>query len=79
MKIVLLSITRIKNGKETKSNNILDRWILSRLATLNKEMVQYLDNYELTRAIRLFNDFIDDFSNWYIRRSRRRFQNQNLI
>lgn len=63
-----------KNSKETKSNNILDRWILSRLATLNKEMVQYLDNYELTRAIRLFNDFIDDFSNWYIRRSRRRFQ-----
>ena len=63
-----------KNGKETKSNNILDRWILSRLTTLNKEMVQYLDNYELTRAIRLFNDFIDDFSNWYIRRSRRRFQ-----
>lgn len=63
-----------KNGKETKSNNILDRWILSKLTTLNKEMVQYLDNYELTRAIRLFNDFIDDFSNWYIRRSRRRFQ-----
>ena len=50
-----------KNSKETKSNNILDRWILSRLATLNKEMVQYLDNYELTRSIRLFNDFIDDF------------------
>ena len=63
-----------KNGKEVKSKNILDKWILSRLALLNKETIEYLDDYELTRAIRLFDDFMDDFSNWYIRRSRRRFQ-----
>ncbi len=63
-----------KNGKEVLSNHILDKWILSRLSTLNREMMNYLDDFELTKAIRLFNDFIDDFSNWYIRRSRRRFQ-----
>jgi isoleucyl-tRNA synthetase len=33
-----------------------------------------MDKYELTKAARLFNDYIDDLSNWYIRRSRRRFQ-----
>ena len=63
-----------KNDSLIESNNILDKWILSKLFTLNKEMVSYLDKYELTRAVRLFTDFIDDFSNWYIRRSRRRFQ-----
>ena len=36
-----------------------------------------MDKYELTKAARLFDDFIDDFSNWYIRRSRRRFQRPN--
>ncbi|MFA7141736.1 MAG: isoleucine--tRNA ligase [Candidatus Paceibacterota bacterium] len=63
-----------KNGEEVLSNHILDKWILSRLSTLNKNMISYLDDFELTKAVRLFNDFIDDFSNWYIRRSRRRFQ-----
>ena len=63
-----------KNGAKVKSQNILDKWILSKLASFNKEIIEYMNNYELTRAVRLFNDFIDDFSNWYIRRSRRRFQ-----
>lgn len=64
-----------KKEKEfIESSNILDKWILSRLANFNKSIIRYMNEYELTKAVRLFNDFIDDFSNWYIRRSRRRFQ-----
>ncbi len=54
--------------------NILDKWIVSRLNSLNKEVIFFMDQYELTKAARLFDEFLDDFSNWYIRRSRRRFQ-----
>ncbi|MDD4358836.1 MAG: isoleucine--tRNA ligase, partial [Candidatus Pacebacteria bacterium] len=60
--------------EEVKSNNILDKWILSKLGTLSEGVSREMNNYELTRAVRQFTDFIDDFSNWYIRRSRRRFQ-----
>jgi isoleucyl-tRNA synthetase len=53
---------------------ILDRWIVSRLHELNQQVVKLMNEYELTKAARLFDDFIDDLSNWYVRRSRRRFQ-----
>ncbi|MDD5569502.1 MAG: isoleucine--tRNA ligase, partial [Candidatus Pacebacteria bacterium] len=67
-------------GKETKeadgtiSENILDKWIISKTENLNAQADKWMSEYELTKAARLFNDFIDDLSNWYIRRSRRRFQ-----
>jgi len=53
---------------------LLDKWILSRLNNLNKGLIGLMDNYELIKANRLFDDFIDDLSNWHIRRSRRRLQ-----
>lgn len=57
-----------------KKLTLLDKWILSRLNNLNKELIGFMDKYELTKASRLFDDFIDDLSNWHIRRSRRRLQ-----
>ena len=60
--------------KEIKTENLLDKWIISKTETLNREAIKWMDKYELTKASRLFNDYIDDLSNWYIRRSRRRFQ-----
>lgn len=57
-----------------KTDNVLDKWILSKIEGLNGDVNKWMDKYELTKASRLFNDFIDDLSNWYIRRSRRRFQ-----
>ncbi len=60
--------------KEIESTNLLDKWIISKTETLNREVIKWMDKYELTKATRLFNDYIDDLSNWYIRRSRRRFQ-----
>jgi isoleucyl-tRNA synthetase len=55
------------------SPNQLDRWILSSLETLAAEVVAAMDSYDLQRAVRPFVRFIEDLTNWYIRRSRRRF------
>jgi isoleucyl-tRNA synthetase len=53
---------------------VLDRWLLSRLATVTGEVTQDLEDYNLTRAVRAVSGFIaDDLSNWYVRRSRDRF------
>ena len=52
----------------------IDRWILSELNTLIKNYEQWMDAYDVTRASRAVSDFtIDQLSNWYVRRNRRRF------
>ncbi|GMX58591.1 MAG: isoleucine--tRNA ligase [Candidatus Microsyncoccus archaeolyticus] len=65
-----------KECKEIGSSNILDKWIVSRTEKLNNEIIELMNEYELTKASRLFYDYIDDLSNWYIRRSRKRFQKE---
>ena len=55
------------------ATNLLDRWILSELNTLVISVHSGMENYELHRAARAFPKFIDDMSNWYVRRSRKRF------
>lgn len=57
----------------TASPHRLDRWILSSLETLNERVVRAMDVYDLQQSIRPFVRFIEDLTNWYIRRSRRRF------
>lgn len=52
----------------------MDRWILSKLHSLVKECTAQMDGYDITRACRAIQDFaIEELSNWYVRRSRRRF------
>jgi isoleucyl-tRNA synthetase len=52
----------------------LDRWILSKLNNLMAAVQDAMDNYDLTRAVRVIQEFVvEDLSNWYIRRARRRF------
>jgi isoleucyl-tRNA synthetase len=51
----------------------LDRWIRSRLSATVTTAGDRLDDYDATRAGRAIADFVDDLSNWYVRRSRRRF------
>lgn len=58
--------------KEKPSADI-DRWILSMLSTLCKEVEEGMDEYALSRAVEPFVDFIDQLTNWYIRRNRSRF------
>lgn len=55
------------------SQNILDQWIISKLNTLIRESTLEMENYNLTRATRPMLDFVDNLSNWYVRRGRRRF------
>ena len=56
-----------------KPENELDRWVLSELNTLVSQVDGYMDGYEPTNAGRRIQEFIDQLSNWYVRRSRRRF------
>jgi isoleucyl-tRNA synthetase len=55
------------------ARTLLDRWILSRLDGLVDEVRQALDAYDAQRATRAIEAFVDDLSNWYVRRNRRRF------
>lgn len=57
----------------------LDRWILSRFNSLKKEIEENLEIFEVNKSIRRMTEFLnDDLSNWYIRRSRRRFWGTEL-
>lgn len=71
-------------GSNTKINLVsfgpkdsLDRWIVSRLAELTTTIEKHMDSYEIDRAVRPIDDFIDDLSTWYVRRSRDRFKSSD--
>ncbi|MGB4861253.1 MAG: isoleucine--tRNA ligase, partial [Tepidiformaceae bacterium] len=51
----------------------IDRWLLSELNALVAKVTKELDEYDPTDAARAIEEFVDDLSNWYVRRSRRRF------
>jgi isoleucyl-tRNA synthetase len=53
--------------------NPLDQWIVSRVHQLNQEIEKNLDGYDIPNAVKPILPFIEDASNWYVRRSRRRF------
>jgi isoleucyl-tRNA synthetase len=55
------------------SRTLLDRWILSRLDAVTDDVRASLDGYDAQRATRAVEGFVEDLSNWYIRRNRRRF------
>jgi isoleucyl-tRNA synthetase len=57
----------------SESDGDLDRWVLSRLAATVGEVCERLDAYDTTNAGRAIGSFVDELSNWYVRRSRRRF------
>jgi isoleucyl-tRNA synthetase len=52
---------------------VMDRWLISRLQTMIAQADQYLDAYAIPEAARALSDFVDEMSNWYVRRSRERF------
>jgi len=57
-----------------EQRNAMDRWIISRLNTLTKDVIAALERFEIHVASRKIEEFVvNDLSNWYIRRSRRRF------
>jgi len=56
----------------------MDKWILSKLNTLIKYVDENLNNYKLTEPARAMSDFVDELSNWYVRRSRERFWGKDM-
>ena len=52
---------------------VMDRWILSRMNSMIKDVDNFLANYQIPEASRVLQEFVDDMSNWYVRRTRERF------
>jgi isoleucyl-tRNA synthetase len=72
-----MTYARIYNWKPTKPitkpDAVIDRWALSTLNKLVKDVEEGMDAYDLSLAVEPFVGFVDQLTNWYIRRSRRRF------
>ena len=60
------------------SENVMDKWIMSKLNTLVKDVDSMLDSYQITQAALAIEDFTDELSNWYVRRNRGRYWTQEL-
>ncbi len=65
------------NPQKHKSNpsalTVMDRWILSKLNTLTTNIDNNLENYKITESARAIEEFVDELSNWYVRRGRERY------
>jgi len=69
---------RVDDSVEAHAPNVLDLWILARLREVTCEETAALDAYELDRAVKPLNLFVDDLSTWYLRRSRDRFKSDDI-
>ena len=58
---------------EPEDRTLMDRWVLSELQLTARTVTERLDAYDVTAAGRAIGEFVDELSNWYVRRSRRRF------
>ena len=66
------------NYKDFKSENVMDKWIISELNTLVKEVDEKLEKYDITGSANQIEAFTDRLSNWYVRRNRERFWGTEL-
>ncbi len=60
------------------SLSVMDKWLLSKLNSLIKEVDSNLENYKITETSRILQEFVDQLSNWYVRRSRERFWKKDM-
>lgn len=60
------------------SGNVMDKWIMSKLNTLVKTVDDHLANYRITQAALAIESFVDELSNWYVRRNRARYWTEEL-
>ncbi len=73
--IVFYDTYAYKEGKETTEQlSFLNQWILSKLEETKEQVSYFLDNYLVNEAAKTLDNFVDDLSRWYIRRSRKIFQ-----
>jgi isoleucyl-tRNA synthetase len=72
--VTYANIDRFDPAKaEQGERSELDRWVLSELNTLARRVTDHLEEYDPTSSGRAIQSFVEDLSNWYVRRSRRRF------
>ncbi|MEI6058452.1 MAG: class I tRNA ligase family protein [archaeon] len=67
----------LESNEIPKGENVLDKWILSKLNSLVSDNTKYLDDYKLLEPVRLIREFVDSLSTWYLRRSRDRIREGN--
>ncbi len=67
-----------KYSLEYDKLSVMDQWVLSRLNTLVKTVDEDLGSYKVTEAAKALQEFVDELSNWYVRRSRERFWSKEL-
>ena len=58
--------------------SVMDKWLLSRLNSTVKTVDEHLSNYRIPETARVLEEFVDDMSNWYVRRSRERFWGKDM-
>ena len=78
MSLYNLYTGEVEHKSSADSDNVLDRWIIARSEELLRDVTEGLDGYELDRAARPIFEFVDDFSTWYVRRSRDRYKGDDL-
>jgi len=71
--VTYANIDKWQPNKELESKNKLDQWILEELNKLIVQETEYMNSYDLHKASNSIYEFVDNLTNWYIRRSRRRF------
>ena len=64
--------------KDFVSDNVMDKWIMSKLNTLVKDVDAKLNSYDITNAALQIEEFTDNLSNWYVRRNRARYWAEDL-
>ncbi len=67
-----------EHSLKPESLTVMDRWVLSRLNTLVAKVDSLLEKYDISTAGRLMVDFLDDVSNWYVRRGRERYWGEEM-
>ncbi len=72
------SLGEASGNAAIQSDNVLDRWILARLAQLTHDVTNDLETYHVVEPARALQDFVTDLSTWYVRRSRDRFKSDDV-
>ncbi|MBI2414689.1 isoleucine--tRNA ligase [candidate division WWE3 bacterium] len=70
--------TNLQSGKTPTSKNVLDQWVIVRLNEAIRDFSMYIENYTVPSAVKVIEDFVDDLSRWYVRRSRDRISNGDV-
>ncbi len=64
--------------EDFKSENVMDKWVMSRLNTLVQKVDEDLASYRITQGALRIEEFVDELSNWYVRRNRSRYWKETL-